>query len=75
VALRTAEWKLYDRSLFHLSSDPDEKHDVAKDNVDVVRDLRRRMKEITSSRPVPRARAAAPDEDLRERLRSLGYVE
>jgi arylsulfatase A-like enzyme len=75
VALRTAEWKLYDRSLFHLSSDPDEKHDVAKDNVDLVRALRRRMNEIASSRPAPRARTAAPDEDLRERLRSLGYVE
>jgi arylsulfatase A-like enzyme len=75
AAIRTPEWKLYDRSLFHLATDPGEKHDVAKDNVDVFRALRERMKEIASSRPAPRARTAAPDEDLRERLRSLGYVE
>jgi arylsulfatase A-like enzyme len=75
AAVRTTEWKLYDGRLFHLSSDIPERLDVARDNLEVARTLRSRLKAILGERPIPSKRAAAPDEELQERLRALGYVQ
>ncbi|HVQ30562.1 MAG TPA: sulfatase-like hydrolase/transferase, partial [Vicinamibacteria bacterium] len=75
VSLRTPEWKLFDGRLYSLADDPGEQHDVAKAHEDVARRLGARRKALATERPRPAPRSAAPDDALRERLRSLGYVE
>ena len=75
VSLRTPEWKLFDGRLYSLADDPGEQHDVAKAHEDVARRLAARRKALAAERPRPAPRSAAPDDALRERLRSLGYVE
>jgi arylsulfatase A-like enzyme len=75
VALRTAEWKLYDDRLYNLARDRSESEDVARRNVDVARRLRERLKTLVAGGPSPQRRPATPDDELLERLRSLGYLE
>jgi arylsulfatase A-like enzyme len=75
VAVRTSEWKLYDGRLFNLTRDKRETEDVARPNADVARRLRNRLEAILAARRRPAKRAASPDAELLDRLRSLGYVE
>ncbi len=75
ISLRTPEWKLFDARLYDLLRDPGEREDVAKSHADVARRLSERRKAIAADRPRPARRPATPDDELRERLRSLGYVE
>jgi arylsulfatase A-like enzyme len=75
VSIRTSEWKLYDTRLFDLRRDPREADDLASRRPDVVRLLRERRKQMLEARPQPLRRDARPDEELLERLRSLGYLE
>jgi arylsulfatase A-like enzyme len=75
VAVRTSEWKLYDGRLFNLTRDKRETEDVARPNADVARRLRNRLEAILAARRPPAKRAASPDAELLDRLRSLGYVE
>ena len=75
VALRTAEWKLYDDRLYNLARDRSESEDVSRRNSDVARRLRERLKALVAGGPSPQRRPATPDDELLERLRSLGYLE
>jgi arylsulfatase A-like enzyme len=74
-ALRTPEHKLYDRRLFDLGRDPGEKVDVAETQAETAERLAARRKAILEARPRPKPRPAVADDELRERLRALGYVE
>ena len=74
-ALRTPEWKLYDKRLFDLGKDPGERTDVAKAEPEVARRLADRREALRDVRPRPKPRPALADDELRERLRALGYVE
>lgn len=75
ISLRTPEWKLLEGRLFDLVADPGERNDVAKAHQDVVRRLAERRRTLERDRPRAARRPASPDDGLRERLRSLGYVE
>jgi arylsulfatase A-like enzyme len=75
IALRTEAWKLYDARLFDLSHDAPETRDVSKDHPDVRRDMKQRLTEALAARPNPSPRPAKPDDELLEKLRSLGYVQ
>jgi arylsulfatase A-like enzyme len=75
VALRTPVWKLYDGRLFDLTADPGETRNVAASHADVALRLRQHLRAAVAARPRPGKRVAAPDDEVRERLRALGYVE
>jgi arylsulfatase A-like enzyme len=75
VALRTGEWKLYDDRLYNLARDRNESEDVARRNADLVRRLHERRNALAAGGPSPQKRPATPDDELLERLRSLGYLE
>jgi arylsulfatase A-like enzyme len=64
--------------LFDLSVDPKEQNDIAAEHSDVVRDLRRQVKEF--ERTAPRLQRSyyqvdQQDEQMNKHLRALGYVE
>ena len=75
VALRTPAWKLIDGRLYDLGRDPGETQDVAAAQPARARELAERRRAIVESRPRPPRRAAEADDELRERLRALGYLE
>jgi arylsulfatase A-like enzyme len=83
VRVRTEEWKLVTHTdepdkLFHLAEDPEEKHNVIDEYPDVEEQLRNRLAEhrqlveSTASEDVQRPDM---DEEVKERLRRLGYQE
>jgi arylsulfatase A-like enzyme len=74
AAIRTLEWKLYDGRLFDLRRDAGETRDVAAGESAVVERLRGRERVLLGARPAPPRRPAAQTDELRERLRSHGYV-
>jgi arylsulfatase A-like enzyme len=74
VALRTPGWKLIDARLYDLENDPGERKDVAAAQPARARELAARRQAMVESRPSPRSRVAGADEELRERLRALGYL-
>lgn len=82
-SVRRGEWKLIldvetgERELYHLPTDPGEMRNLASMNPKVAHDLMRSLSRFVASArgPAP-ARTERPiDKELRERLRSLGYVE
>jgi arylsulfatase A-like enzyme len=75
VALRTSEWKLYDARLYHLTRDRSETEDVSARREDVARRMRERVAALLAGGPTPAKRPVVPDDELRERLRSFGYLE
>ena len=75
MALRTPGWKLIDDRLYDLGRDPGERLDVAAAEPARARELAERRRALVESRPRPPRRAAQADDELRERLRSLGYLE
>jgi arylsulfatase A-like enzyme len=75
MALRTPEWKLVDGRLYDLRRDPREQTDVAAREPKVVERMKSRRLEILGSRPLPHPRPAQVNEELRQRLRSLGYLD
>jgi arylsulfatase A-like enzyme len=80
-AIRTSEWKYIwseseDDLLFDLKSDPGEKQNVVNDHPTVVKDLRSRIEE--HRKRVRRTEEDADvdmDEEVKQRLRRLGYKE
>ena len=75
VCLRTPEWKLIDGRLYNLRSDPGERKDVAAQQPEVVERLTERRRELLESRRLPRPQPAQINEELRQRLRALGYLD
>jgi arylsulfatase A-like enzyme len=74
-SLRTADWKLYQRQLFHLEEDPGEQINIIEDHRRQWHGLNQTLGEIVNARPEAHAEDAAVSEETRERLRALGYVE
>jgi arylsulfatase A-like enzyme len=74
-AIRTSAWKLDGARLYDLTNDPRETFDVATARADVAASLARRREELLASRPALAAREVRPSQELREQLRSLGYIE
>jgi arylsulfatase A-like enzyme len=74
-ALRTPYWKLIGRQLYDLRHDPGEKSDVAGSEPQVMKRMTSRRLALLESRPRPRPRPARINEELRQRLRALGYLD
>lgn len=74
-SLRNPDWKLVENRLYDLRHDPGEHTDVASDHADVARRLAARRQALVDARERASRRPAEADDELRERLRSLGYVE
>jgi len=75
VALRTPDWKLIDRRLYDLRHDPGERSDVAGSEPAVMKRMTSRRLALLESRPRPRPERARINEELRRRLRALGYLD
>jgi arylsulfatase A-like enzyme len=73
-SIRTLSWKWTKGRLFHLPSDPGETTDVAAANRDLAETLSRVLGELLSARPRRPDQRVEPDEELLEKLRSLGYI-
>ena len=74
-ALRTPYWKLIGRRLYDLRHDPGEKSDVAGSQPQVMKRMTSRRLALLESRPRPRPQPARINEELRQRLRALGYLD
>jgi arylsulfatase A-like enzyme len=75
TALRSREWKWIQRTLFHLSTDPGERVDLADRFPDKADGLRRIKQRFVAEGDFVEGPRAAIDDDLRDRLRSLAYVQ
>jgi arylsulfatase A-like enzyme len=75
TALRSREWKWIQRSLFRLSTDPGERADVADSFPEKADGLRRIKQRFVAEGDFVEGPRAAIDDDLRDRLRSLAYVQ
>jgi arylsulfatase A-like enzyme len=75
TALRSREWKWIQRTLFRLESDPGEEVDVADSFPEVADRLRLVKQKLVVEADRVEGPRAAIDDDLRDRLRSLAYVQ
>jgi len=84
LAMRAGEWKLIrsldpggTASLYNLSTDPGEHHDIAAAHGALVRSLQRRLAAWYKSLPPAPQQAPVPltDKKLEQQLRSLGYID
>jgi arylsulfatase A-like enzyme len=74
ASIRTLEWKWTQGRLFHLASDPLETVDVSEANRATSEALSRALDGILKARSTPPDHHVEPDEELLEKLRSLGYI-
>jgi arylsulfatase A-like enzyme len=74
ASIRTLEWKWNQGRLFHLMSDERETTDVSEANRSTAEGLSRALDGILKARPKPSDHRVEPDEELLEKLRSLGYI-
>jgi arylsulfatase A-like enzyme len=74
LAVRTPRWKWYEGRLYDLVADPGERTDVASQHPEVERDLAGTLADLVRSRAPAGETPIEVDEDLRERLEALGYV-
>lgn len=81
-AVRTTKWKYIreedgDEQLYDLTSDPDEMNDLATENIDVLSDLRERLEDHLAilDESGEDLGDVEMDEEVRQRLRDLGYQE
>jgi choline-sulfatase len=79
TGLRTREWKYLlsgaQEELYDLGADPTESVNLARSRPAVAGDLRRRLESWLAAHPRKPAGAAPISPELRETLRSLGYVQ
>jgi len=74
AAVRTRRWKWYDGRLYDLVHDPRETHDLAARRPDVEESLEGRLLAILRSRELAPTTPIEPGDELKERLRALGYA-
>jgi choline-sulfatase len=78
-AVRTARWKYIasatEEELYDLSSDPAEARNVAAEQPDVRADLRRAVEGWRRAYPLRLAPSAPLSEEMKQTLRSLGYLQ
>ncbi|MFQ5352093.1 MAG: sulfatase [Candidatus Binatia bacterium] len=82
VGVRTSRWKYLRRlsdsreELYDLAADPGEMRNLARDDADVLTELRREHEKISASISARQPSKPGPDtEEIRRQLRSLGYLE
>ena len=87
IALTTGEYKLIwhkkddARELYHLASDPEEKHDLAEQNQETSQELQSELQRLMHTpeeepfRYKPKVRQVNFDEDVLRRLKTLGYLD
>lgn len=75
-SVMTQKWKLYDAKLFNLLNDPGELKDVSKSHEDLKTNLQKYaliyLKRKNEKSP---AKKVVLDDELREKLKSLGYLD
>jgi arylsulfatase A-like enzyme len=75
IAVRTQKWKWYEGRLYDLTRDPGETKDVASLHPETERDLSARLVALLRSREIAGTTPVRPNDDVREQLKALGYVE
>ncbi len=84
MSIRTGEMKLYvikkgdkivRRMLYYLSDDPKEERNLLSSHKQLADSLWRQFERMKAQRSCPPLESAKIDEETRERLRSLGYVQ
>jgi hypothetical protein len=73
--VRTPRWKWVRGQLFDLENDPGETRDLSGELPEREAQLRRLRDHLVGRTGAPSGERVEIDEALRERLRSLGYVE
>jgi hypothetical protein len=72
----TKKWKLYDAKLFNLLNDPGELKDVSKSHEDLKTNLQKyALKYLKRKNEKSPAKKVVLDDELREKLKSLGYLD
>jgi arylsulfatase A-like enzyme len=75
-SVMTRKWKLYDAKLFNLLNDPGELKDVSKSHEDLKTNLQKyALKYIKRKNKKFTAKKVTLDDELREKLKSLGYLD
>jgi arylsulfatase A-like enzyme len=72
--IRAGDWKLHGGRLYNLRLDPAEQRDLTAEKPEVVRTLERQLAGAIARRPPLRSGKARIDEETRESLKALGYV-
>lgn len=75
ISVRTARWKLYDQWLFDLQADPAEQHELLKGHEELRQRLQAIAKQSVKSDGRPKESPTQLDEETREHLRALGYLD
>ncbi len=75
AALRTPRWKLNGSALFDLHADPRETRDVSSVFTDTSAELMRQRDALVGGPTAPPGPSVDLDEETREALRALGYLE
>ena len=74
-AIMNQRWKLYNDRLFDLENDPSEKMDVSEDYQELKKSLAKAALDFMAAEPGNFDKAKIKlDEELKKRLRSLGYI-
>jgi arylsulfatase A-like enzyme len=75
-SVMTRKWKLYDAKLFNLLNDPGELKDVSRSHEDLKTNLQKyALKYIKRKNKKFTAKKVTLDDELREKLKSLGYLD
>jgi arylsulfatase A-like enzyme len=75
-SIMTRKWKLYDSKLYDLLNDPGELKDIAGSHEDLKTNLQKyALKYIKRKKAKISAKKVTLDDELREKLKSLGYLD
>ncbi|UCH94189.1 MAG: hypothetical protein JSV88_28500, partial [Candidatus Aminicenantes bacterium] len=75
-SIMTRKWKLYDAKLYNLLKDPGELEDVSASHEDLKKNLRKyAIKYIKRRQAKSSEKKVTLDRELREKLKTLGYLD
>jgi arylsulfatase A-like enzyme len=80
-AIRSTDYKLIrgsdgSRELYHITEDPDEGHDIANDNPEIVNDLETELDDwLDSVDHTTPQRPVSISQSTKDRLEELGYLQ
>jgi arylsulfatase A-like enzyme len=75
TSIRTTRWKLYDGALYDLAADPYERFDVSEHYPWVRASLDANLALLRAGSALSEAERLELDEDMRQQLRALGYIQ
>ena len=75
IAIRSNRWKLFENRLYDLVADPGETTSVGREYRIVRKALRQRMQAAAAADALVPAGEIELDEELRQSLRALGYIQ